>query len=356
MAAVLIAGMLAGCGKAKPDPNSGVYEAVSAKVMGMDMDVSEIYENGVTFDLQDGGKCVADLDGESYKIKWSTDGNSVHIEGRGVELDGTIGGGDMTIENMMDMGIDMTFHCDKLLHEDIGDEDTKDSDKDKKDDADKENEGSSASSGSVLKRLKDAKNGKDVYSGAVDRDAEFWGNPDFEFEEGSDETEVIEYGDDADFSGLMTDDNAIDGDIFVNPEYESETGKEFSVENVGVSVPADWKAFEVSDNSIRVIKGGSSIDDYMSKTSILIEWHPGAKGSLDTSRMEDPVNISKLKLGDHNYNGASGTVPGDWTSYMFIDEYEDGYLYVDLSLPTDSDVYLMDADVQFIMASADVYE
>ena len=321
MAAVLLVGTLTGCGKAEPDPNSGLYEAVSAKVMGMDMDVSEIYENGVSFDLQDGGKCVADLDGDTYKIKWSTDGNRVHIEGRGVELDGTIGGGDMIIENMMDMGIDMTFHCNKLLHDE------------------------SASAGGVLKRLKDARDGKNVYSG-------FEGGS----KAGSEETEVIEYGDDEDLGSLTVDGGAINGDTFVNPDYESQKGEPFSVGNVGVSVPEEWKAFEVSESSIRVIKGGSSIDDYMSMPSILIEWHPDAKGSIDSSRMEEPVNISGLKLGEHKYYGAYGTVPGNWSSYMFIDDYEDGYLFVNLSMPSDSDVYIMDADVQAIMASAEVYE
>ena len=85
---VLILGLLSGCGKGEPDPNSGVYEGTTATMMGMTMDVSEVYENGVTFDLQDGGKCVANLDGEEVKLKWSTDGDKIHIEGGGVELDG----------------------------------------------------------------------------------------------------------------------------------------------------------------------------------------------------------------------------------------------------------------------------
>ena len=179
--ATLFAGMLTGCGKADPDPNSGLYEAVSATMMGMEIDVSDVYENGVSFDLQDGGKCIANMDGETAKIKWSTDGDSIHIEGGGVELDGTIGGGDMTLVNMMDMGMDMKFHCDELLHSDLEDEDNGSSDKDKKSDKEKSESGS-ASTGSVLQRLKDAKNGEDVYSGKASSsdDDDFWGDWDVE--------------------------------------------------------------------------------------------------------------------------------------------------------------------------------
>ncbi len=55
-AVMLTAVMLAGCGTPDPDPNSGLYEAVSAQMMGMSISVEEVYENGVSFELQDGGK------------------------------------------------------------------------------------------------------------------------------------------------------------------------------------------------------------------------------------------------------------------------------------------------------------
>lgn len=174
-AVILAAGMLAGC-KAEPDPNSGLYKAVSAQMMGMSMGVEEIYENGVSFELKDGGKCVADLDGETFNIKWSTEGNRVHIEGRGVDLSGTIGGGEMILENMMDMGLDMTFHCDELTHADLT-AGGKSSDKDKPSDKEKSS-ASAASSGSVLERLKDAKNGVDVYgpSSGSQKSDDDWGD------------------------------------------------------------------------------------------------------------------------------------------------------------------------------------
>ena len=153
IAAVLLSLLITGCGKAEPDPNSGVYEGTQATMMGITMDVSEVYENGVSFDIQDGGKCVCNLDGETAKLKWTREGNSIHFEGGGVELDGTIGGGDLLIENMMDMGIDLQLHCNDLLHADLEGED-----------------GNEKSSGSVLARLKDAKAGKNVYSNGASSD------------------------------------------------------------------------------------------------------------------------------------------------------------------------------------------
>ena len=70
--AVLMLGvMLTGCGKAEPDPNSGVYEGTKGTMMGMTLSVDEVYKNGVTFDIQDGGKCVCNLDGENVKLKWT---------------------------------------------------------------------------------------------------------------------------------------------------------------------------------------------------------------------------------------------------------------------------------------------
>lgn len=87
------------------------------------------------------------------------------------------------------------------------------------------------SSESVLQRLKDAKDGKDVYGGSPDRDEKFWGDPDFEFEEDSGETETVEYTDGDDMSELS------DADLFINPEYKSVTGDDFKAGAVSVLVP-----------------------------------------------------------------------------------------------------------------------
>ena len=336
--AVLMLGvMLTGCGKAEPDPNSGVYEGTKGTMMGMTLSVDEVYKNGVTFDIQDGGKCVCNLDGENVKLKWTRDGTRIRFEGGGVELNGTIGGGDLLIENMMDMGLDLELHCNELLHADLANEDGKSSDKDSK------------SSGSVLARLKDAKTGKNVYSNGASSEA---GSVENANESDGQDTVKNEDGDDT--SSLVNEDGSLDGSMLLNPDYESVSGKKFESDAITVTVPDGWEAFDVSNDHVRVIKGGSSPDDYLSNASIQIEWHDNSSGSIDSSNMDEPVKFSGLKLGQHNYNGVYGTVPGDWASYMMIDEQGDGYILVTLSIPSDSDVYILDSDVQAIMASVEV--
>ena len=326
-ACILLAGMLAGCGKAEPDPNSGLYEGTKATMSDVTMNVNEVYKNGVTFDIQDGGKCACNLDGEEFTLNWTREGDKIHFEGGGAELNGTIGGGDLVITNMMDRGMDLELHCDNLLHADMSNE-----------------EGSERSS--VLARLKDAKNGKNVYSGAASAPAATT------TETASTETASAE-GTSKNDSIPVNEDGSIDGELFLNPDYKSVTGKKFEGSEINVTVPDGWAAFDVSNGHICVIKGGSSPSDYMSNASIQVEWHADSTGSIDPFNMEDPVKFSGLKLGQHNYNGVYGTVPGNWSSYMMIDQSDKGYFLVTLSLPENSDVYILDSDVQAIMASVE---
>ena len=297
-AALMVVGMLAGCGKPDPDPNSGVYEAVTGQMMGMTVSVEEVYENGVSFDLQDGGKCVANLDGETFKIKWSTEGNKVHIEGQGVDLNGTIGGGDMTLENMMDMGLDMTFHCDKLLHAD-GAEGALSS----------EDEGSS---GSVLARLKDAKSGKNIYGGSGSTVSEASSDTGF--------------GEDSQTEG--------DSQSIANPDYKTINGDTYEIAGMSLLQPNGWNYFQEGDNSVRIMVGTTNKDDYMSKSSAVIEWHPNASGSLDTSNYAEPVSID-ADFGNLHYKGISGSIPGGWFGAMMIAEHDDGYILVTITAPSD---------------------
>lgn len=132
-----------GCGKSEPDPNSGVYKGVSAEMMGISMSIDELYEGGVTFELKDGGKGTCTIDGTDYKIKWTLDGDTFHAEGGGAEFDGTLSNGVMELEDLMGMGVNMTFVCDELSDGTSG-------------------SGSSADEG-VLLRLKDAKSGEEIY-------------------------------------------------------------------------------------------------------------------------------------------------------------------------------------------------
>lgn len=326
-AALMVVGMLAGCGKPDPDPNSGVYEAVTGQMMGMTVSVEEVYENGVSFDLQDGGKCVANLDGETFKIKWSTEGNKVHIEGQGVDLNGTISGGDMTLENMMDMGLDMTFHCDKLLHSDAGNGDSGDK---------------NAASGSVLKRLRDAKKGKDVYGGSAATVSADTSNEEMPFEN---EQNTEQADGNTDIEG--------DAESILNPDYKSVTGDTYEIAGMSLLQPSGWNYFQEGDNSVRIMVGTTNKDDYLRKASAVIEWHPDASGSIDTSNYGEPTSID-ADFGELHYKGAAGSIPGGWFGAMMIAEHDDGYILVTITAPSDdSSIDVTSPEFNAILASVE---
>ena len=136
----LLALILAGCGSSEPDPNSGVYNAVSAEMMGITLDINDFSDEDISIELKDGGKAKFVYEGDDYSMKWEHDGVTFHAKGGGAELDGTLSNGTLHLEDMLGMGVNMDFVCDDLAN------------------------GGSEDSGSLLDRLKDAKKGKEVYT------------------------------------------------------------------------------------------------------------------------------------------------------------------------------------------------
>ncbi len=337
--AAMTCGLLAGC-KAEPDPNSGMYEAVSGEMMGFEMDVTDLYENGCSFDLKDGGKCKANLNGDTGSMKWTTDGDSIHIEGGGVELDGTIGDGVMVLEDMLGMGVTMKFECEELYHPELSGEGAS------SDDADDESEGKSSkkkdskkgdgkNTGGVLQRLKDAYNGEDVYAAATE------GYNDMDDYDAYDDSEEDE------------DEEAEGGSAGgVNSDYKSVSGESFTAGDVTVMVPDGWGAYEDSLGKLFLVKGGSSSADSFSCPSLAFEYHPNATGSMDTGSSDDVVPYD-LPLGDLEYHGTWRSSAG-WYYGMFMANYEDGYILASLTVPDGMDCTPDDADVQAAMASVEI--
>ena len=110
------AAVFTGCGKAEPNPNSGVYEATDASAYGMTMSVNDIYPGGITLELKDGGKAKMTLDGDDYGMKWTLEGDSFHAKGGGAELDGTLSDGTLLIDDLMGSGVSLTFYCDAVAN------------------------------------------------------------------------------------------------------------------------------------------------------------------------------------------------------------------------------------------------
>lgn len=106
---------LAACGGgAEPDPNAGVYEAVSAELWGITVDLNEVFEDGFSLELRGGGKAVFHYEGKNYNMKWTLDGETFHAEGGGAELDGTLSGGVMLLEDVLESGMNITLICEEL--------------------------------------------------------------------------------------------------------------------------------------------------------------------------------------------------------------------------------------------------
>lgn len=116
LAVVLAAAMLlsmTACGggdEKSADPNAGVYKAATAEMWGMEMAIEDIWSGGFEIELKDKGKCQIRIDGEKANGKWELSGSSFHVEGGGVDCSGTLKDGVMTLENVLDMGVNLTFH------------------------------------------------------------------------------------------------------------------------------------------------------------------------------------------------------------------------------------------------------
>lgn len=109
---LLIVLLIRGCtGAVKDafDPNLGVYNATTAEMFGMEMDVTDVWEGGVSIELKAKDKCVFTIDGDKYNIKWTLDGTDINVKGKGLNCDGTLNQGTLVLEDVMGMGVNLTF-------------------------------------------------------------------------------------------------------------------------------------------------------------------------------------------------------------------------------------------------------
>lgn len=100
---------LAACGgSAEEDPNAGKYIGISAAVGGFSLPMSDIYPGETWIELKSGGKGDIMLDGDSYGLKWTLEGETFTMTLEGVDSVGTLKNGAIVID-LMDMGCVMTF-------------------------------------------------------------------------------------------------------------------------------------------------------------------------------------------------------------------------------------------------------
>lgn len=103
---------LAACGDNAPaantDPNAGHYVCTELSMFGISLGVEEVYTNGAYVDLNDGGKGVINLDGDSFDLDWVLDGETITLTIEGTDSVGTLVDGTMVVD-LLDLGMDCTF-------------------------------------------------------------------------------------------------------------------------------------------------------------------------------------------------------------------------------------------------------
>ncbi len=86
---------------------AGNYISVLAEMWGISLTGEEL--EGFSIDLEDGGSGTMVVDGESGSLTWTDDGEMLIIEIEGEEILGNIGEDTLVFEDMLGMGLDITF-------------------------------------------------------------------------------------------------------------------------------------------------------------------------------------------------------------------------------------------------------
>ena len=98
-----------GSKNAAPDPNCGLYEAKSAAMGSFSIGLETVFEDGISIELMENGRAKFYYEGKSYRMKWNLDGDDFSAKGGGVELEGSLSGGVMVLEDILDSGISITL-------------------------------------------------------------------------------------------------------------------------------------------------------------------------------------------------------------------------------------------------------
>ncbi len=94
------------------DPNVGIWHSDSATLDGNAVTVEELFEGGVTLELRDNGRAVLRVGNDSGNGTWEYDytaASSFIFDIDGVQGNGEVSNGVLTIYNLMDYGVNINF-------------------------------------------------------------------------------------------------------------------------------------------------------------------------------------------------------------------------------------------------------
>ena len=100
-------------GKKSEDPNCGVYKATYGSMFGIQVEVTDVWTKGFTIELKDGGKCRVEVDGQGANCRYTIEKDGeIEIKGGGMELEGTVFNGVLTLEDVLGTGMELIFKRD----------------------------------------------------------------------------------------------------------------------------------------------------------------------------------------------------------------------------------------------------
>ena len=108
LALALTLGLTACGGGGSSDPNAGVYQATAIEMWGVELAVDEVYTNGASLELKDGGKATINLDGTKSSCKWTLEGTDLSLDISGEVSTGTLENGVIKLD-LMGMDLIITF-------------------------------------------------------------------------------------------------------------------------------------------------------------------------------------------------------------------------------------------------------
>lgn len=85
----------------------GKWVSVTGEAMGITLTGEDI--GGFALDLQEGGKAVLTVDGESESVKWQNEEEILTVSANGTDMTGTVKGDTIVFDDMLNMGLKLTF-------------------------------------------------------------------------------------------------------------------------------------------------------------------------------------------------------------------------------------------------------
>jgi hypothetical protein len=109
LALIVLLFALRGCSGKSGDPNVGVYKATQMEMYGVQLDPDELYDGGFVIELKPNGDCELTVGGNTDKGSWTMEDGEVSIDFGSSVITGTVADGEMKLENMLDMGLDVVL-------------------------------------------------------------------------------------------------------------------------------------------------------------------------------------------------------------------------------------------------------